>query len=71
MGRVPAREGKTWNQPALVDGVLLVRNGGEMAASRLPDAGPSPQGASSQLLRVDDRLTETPRADRAHPGRHP
>jgi outer membrane protein assembly factor BamB len=34
--KVPAIEGKTWNHPVLVGDILLVRNGEEMAAYRLP-----------------------------------
>ena len=36
LARVPGIEGKTWNHPVVVGDILLVRNGEEMAAFRLP-----------------------------------
>jgi outer membrane protein assembly factor BamB len=36
LSRVSGIEGKTWNHPVLVGDVLLIRNGEEMAAFRLP-----------------------------------
>jgi outer membrane protein assembly factor BamB len=36
IARVPAIEGKTWNHPVVVGDIVLVRNGQEMAAFKLP-----------------------------------
>jgi outer membrane protein assembly factor BamB len=41
--KMPAIEGKTWNHPVVIGDLLLVRNGEEMAAFRLPRAHESQQ----------------------------
>ena len=38
IARMPALDGKTWNHPVLVGDTLLIRNGEEMVAFRLPAA---------------------------------
>jgi outer membrane protein assembly factor BamB len=44
LARFKAIEGKTWSHPVVVDDVLLVRNGEEMAAFRLPSVARSQPG---------------------------
>jgi hypothetical protein len=39
IARAPAMDGKTWNHPVVAGDLLLVRNGQEMVAFRLPLAG--------------------------------
>src|SRR4029078_10457822 len=38
VAKMPALEGKTWNHPVVVHGVLLIRNDHEMGAYTLPAA---------------------------------
>jgi hypothetical protein len=38
IARMPVLNGKTWNHPVIVGDTLLVRNGEEMMAFRLPRA---------------------------------
>jgi hypothetical protein len=42
LARMPVLDGKTWNHPVVVGDVLLVRNGEEMVALRLPPAKATP-----------------------------
>src|SRR5206468_9866541 len=39
LAKIPSLNAKTWNHPVLVGNTLLVRNGEEMVAYRLPTAG--------------------------------
>jgi outer membrane protein assembly factor BamB len=43
VARVQALEGKTWNHPVLIGDVLLIRNGEQMAAFKMPMAAGAPR----------------------------
>ena len=42
LAHIPALDGKTWNHPVIVGDTLLMRNGQEMVAFRLPAAKDTP-----------------------------
>jgi outer membrane protein assembly factor BamB len=48
LARFPVIEGKTWNHPVLAGDLLLVRNGEEMVALRLPPPDPSLESAAGR-----------------------
>jgi len=56
VANVHTLEGKTWNHPVLVRDTLLLRNGEEMAAYKLPLEGRWPSALHIEVVARHDAL---------------
>jgi outer membrane protein assembly factor BamB len=52
LARIPVLNGKTWNHPVVVKDILLMRNGEEMVAFRLPRSNEAPPVRDSAIRPV-------------------